>query len=566
MAKKERFVVRFIQRRTSSASNNVCSFCIETYSLDPRKDDPKNYNTKVPSSCKELMSTGSSQSGVYNIKPNGLTNDIQVYCELTSAGGGWTLIASVHENNINGKCTAGDLWSNDQGITPNQFSRKTNWENFETFGHVEGSTSSDYKSAAYFSLRGHNLMIWHVPNDVEMPQWQSSSFLQYYTTNGFLSSYGGTLQTLFLKYFPMTMVLEQDNERNGLQRIAESITSVAPNLVNLIQDFFMYSYDGSDNSYINDGGSDMYDNGNKVFYKIGEMDYVQVIYEKQYTDINNGVQLYSMKLHPFVTIMWVSNPSGRTNSFGLKVVSGTGADSNGNFLSYTGSVSSGNLTCKYQSYNVYGTADPSISEVYFSCYSVELWNSVPPSGFIRASWSSQTDNLVNAVSAQGHPQSFLMGYLLLSRSGGLQISEDQVRAVLERMMQVFLPIPRIPDPTCARLNESLAVEVEYVKGDDDQILSRIPPLERKFVEPRFIHFRPLDQDGNPNALCPGVKSLSCHPQSFCIGGIGVNYNSTELHKNSCGDFAGWNGLPSDNATVNAKSLSDIKSSILIFIR
>ncbi|CAK8683160.1 unnamed protein product [Clavelina lepadiformis] len=68
------------------------------------------------------MSTGSSQSGVYNIKPNGLTNDIQVYCELTSAGGGWTLIASVHENNINGKCTAGDLWSNDQGITPNQFS------------------------------------------------------------------------------------------------------------------------------------------------------------------------------------------------------------------------------------------------------------------------------------------------------------------------------------------------------------------------------------------------------------------------------------------------------------
>ena len=29
--------------------------------------------------------------------------------------GGWTLVASVHENNIDGKCTAGDKWSSEQG-------------------------------------------------------------------------------------------------------------------------------------------------------------------------------------------------------------------------------------------------------------------------------------------------------------------------------------------------------------------------------------------------------------------------------------------------------------------
>ena len=33
---------------------------------------------------------------------------------MTSDGGGWTLVASVHENNINGKCTMGDKWSSEQ--------------------------------------------------------------------------------------------------------------------------------------------------------------------------------------------------------------------------------------------------------------------------------------------------------------------------------------------------------------------------------------------------------------------------------------------------------------------
>ena len=34
---------------------------------------------------------------------------------MESAGGGWTLVASVHENDIKGKCTSGDKWSYDQG-------------------------------------------------------------------------------------------------------------------------------------------------------------------------------------------------------------------------------------------------------------------------------------------------------------------------------------------------------------------------------------------------------------------------------------------------------------------
>ena len=33
---------------------------------------------------------------------------------MTSDCGGWTLVASIHENNINGKCTVGDKWSSEQ--------------------------------------------------------------------------------------------------------------------------------------------------------------------------------------------------------------------------------------------------------------------------------------------------------------------------------------------------------------------------------------------------------------------------------------------------------------------
>lgn len=69
----------------------------------------------------------------------------QTFCDMTTAGGGWTLVASVHENNMYGKCTVGDRWSSEQGNNPNRPDGEGNWANRVTFGTAEGATSDDFK-------------------------------------------------------------------------------------------------------------------------------------------------------------------------------------------------------------------------------------------------------------------------------------------------------------------------------------------------------------------------------------------------------------------------------------
>lgn len=85
-----------------------------------------------------------SSDGIYYLTTsNGVM--YQTFCDMTTAGGGWTLVASVHENNINGHCTSGDRWSSEQGSDPKRPDGERNWINTATFGTAEGATSDDYK-------------------------------------------------------------------------------------------------------------------------------------------------------------------------------------------------------------------------------------------------------------------------------------------------------------------------------------------------------------------------------------------------------------------------------------
>ena len=106
-------------------------------------------------------------------------------------GGGWTLVASIHENDMSGRCTAGDRWSSETGLRDRV--RDSNWENGNTFGYVEYATSDDYKNKGYFELEAKQLMVMQVPNGTPLDEYVSSATYQYITVDHILQQNGGII-------------------------------------------------------------------------------------------------------------------------------------------------------------------------------------------------------------------------------------------------------------------------------------------------------------------------------------------------------------------------------------
>ncbi|CAM5124343.1 unnamed protein product [Natator depressus] len=154
----------------------------------------------LPRSCKEIKATwDEAGDGIYTLRTeNGET--YQTFCDMTTKGGSWTLVASVHENNAYGKCTTGDRWSSQQGSNINYPEGEGNWANYNTFGSAVGSTSDDYKNPGYYDLQSQDLSVWHVTNKTPLKEWKNRSILRYHTETGFLSSEGGNLFKLYEKY------------------------------------------------------------------------------------------------------------------------------------------------------------------------------------------------------------------------------------------------------------------------------------------------------------------------------------------------------------------------------
>jgi len=46
-------------------------------------------------------------------------------------------------------------------------------------------------------------MIWQVPNDTPLHQFNSAAYLQFRTNTGFLANYGGNMFNLYNVYFPI---------------------------------------------------------------------------------------------------------------------------------------------------------------------------------------------------------------------------------------------------------------------------------------------------------------------------------------------------------------------------
>ncbi|XP_078493221.1 intelectin-like [Ciona intestinalis] len=151
-------------------------------------------------SCNDLRCNG-AQDVVHSIaSPNGSL--YSVYCDMTTDGGGWTFVASINENDINGKCTAGDRWSSERGNSAMHPNGDGNWENNNTFGRVEDAAKDDYKNKAYYQLNATDMMVWYVPNNTTISNYKSSAYIRFHTNSEFLANEGGNLQELF-KIYPL---------------------------------------------------------------------------------------------------------------------------------------------------------------------------------------------------------------------------------------------------------------------------------------------------------------------------------------------------------------------------
>uniref|UniRef100_H2YS03 Fibrinogen C-terminal domain-containing protein n=1 Tax=Ciona savignyi TaxID=51511 RepID=H2YS03_CIOSA len=160
----------------------------------------------LDASCKQIkLRNLNSTNGIYTIVgANG--NPYPVYCDMTSDSGGWTLVASVHENFIGegvGRCTVGDRWSSQQGSSALRPEGDGSWQNLNTFGDAVSATSDDYKSQAYFELQATDIMVWQVPNDTPALHFSSAAYLKYRTTDGFLTRFGGNLYKLYSVHYPV---------------------------------------------------------------------------------------------------------------------------------------------------------------------------------------------------------------------------------------------------------------------------------------------------------------------------------------------------------------------------
>ncbi|XP_031443258.1 intelectin-like [Clupea harengus] len=154
----------------------------------------------VGRSCKDIQQK-------YHVREDGLyyltTSSgvvYQTYCDMTTAGGGWTLVASVHENNLYGKCTVGDRWSSEQADNPNRPDGDGAWANTATFGTPEGATCDDYKNPGYYDIVGEDVSVWHVRNNIPLKHWTIATILRYHTETSFLTLHGGNLYQLFKRY------------------------------------------------------------------------------------------------------------------------------------------------------------------------------------------------------------------------------------------------------------------------------------------------------------------------------------------------------------------------------
>ncbi|CAK8695978.1 unnamed protein product [Clavelina lepadiformis] len=450
---------------------------------------------------------------------------------MSTGSKGWTLVGSIHENNVFGKCTQGDKWSSEEGNT-NITNEGKAWTDTDIFGNVESATSADYKNPGFFTLASSNVMLWHVPNDTPLSRYKQDATLMYATDNNFLSLKGFTLQSLFKDHYSLTK--HSGKGTNVIDSLINTATASAQQLTNAITSFHQYTYDpSSEATAIPDGGNDLFDNGNKIQYAINDNSLsTDLVYGRTYADF--GVQIKTWPGHPFIALAHFQSTSN-VNTFKLRVSSNLGADGSGSVTTYTGTLNTGN-TVIYRANHVYGAGDdPSCAQVFFFMTDhPHSSDSVSTPEWENSNTQNLDDTFMVRLSQTAEPRNIIVGYMLLSKTSGSHITSSEIQTAIQRLITPLSTVLRVADvESCSSENETLSVPVNFLRGEIAEVTEAIANDFRSSFQPGFIHFRPFDENGIPRAMCPGVRSDGCSPYEACVGGINTYKYDQEFQ---CGDF------------------------------
>nr|XP_039258551.1 uncharacterized protein LOC120335122 isoform X1 [Styela clava] len=522
------------------------------------------------SSCFDLLQqkVNINASGIYLIRPKENFDEFKTYCDMETDGGGWTLVASIHESDINKKCDVYDRWAHYASFDVAK--DKTNWENERIFGEVQTCTEDDYKNMGYFALNTNDVMIWHVPVETPLTEMKVRAKLRYRTTNHFLQKSGGNLKTLFDESYPLILDKEYREADKALpdQRtndVMKTLISHSAEIIASIPNWYTYQYPIGDTGSINDTKL-YYSQGNQVKFSSDTESTPYMTYGQKYSLSGEEIIVNSEKSQPFIMATAIYNHKNHSSYFETTIYSSPGAGSTDGYRIKEGEpfesqVSADDFQLEYRAIQRSSDTSPTIYEFHFVAHSQKIWKSVPPKTFKLESQDSKG----STYRVTGSPTNIVMGYMLLTRLPNWTFDKSEADIVANIVLG---SLSKMPDFFIENTSEQgFVTPVTFDKGNAETILQMVPPKFQSSVEPGFLQFRAYNLTGFPNALCPGLRMRSFEPEYFCVGGLSEDMG----HYGTCGDFAGWAGNQGDtiqpgSPSGNAHSMSDISSVILIFYR
>lgn len=316
---------------------------------------------------------------------------------------------------------------------------------------------------------------------------------------------------------------EGNSPREVVERILGKTRSVSgATMQAFVPGFYAYQYDGDvigkdgEQSSISDGGNDMFDDGNKIYFGVNNTDLSGsklAFYNQIYSDEDKAYG--TITSHPFVAIMWANNTKNDDSiSYSIEVRGNAGADGEGRRRRMEGRVDMYGFRLDYHAYEVSGAGtDPSICEVYFLVTNQERWGSRLRGDGMKYSHVEDSENLWGVARVTG--DKILLGYTLLSKLNGAQTTQKQLEASLQPLLfniitetttgslhsEEVSPDDYPVSPTCG-LNK-------FVHDFYQHCLVKEDPFASNSTDRRAAWYTPKHYNGTEGCMSELSEMLSC---------------------------------------------------------